>query len=214
MFYDRKMCPKVTGWCGEWNEDRKCPSGCIDYASGPSECKPPYEGGIMSSSIETAMISVESFRNSVLFMLDETFDNVQGAYLDPGDSLFTTLEQVTAEQASIPICGEGNSIASQVNHVIFYFDVGFQYMRGENPGRQDWGKAWETVRVTDAEWDALKQQLRERQQTLVQLIRETPDEAFRDNEEMVGGAMATIAHTAFHLGQIRHALCMIEKSTG
>lgn len=161
----------------------------------------------MSSTAERATIRVDTFRNSLLFILDEAFDNVQGAFLDKGDSLFPTLESLTAEQASVPVCGQGNSIASQVNHVIFYFDVGFQYMRGENPGKQDWGKAWELVTVTDDEWDGLRQILRERQRTLIQLITETPDAAF-DNEDMVGGAMATVAHTAFHLGQIRHGLCL------
>ena len=74
-------------------------------------------------------------------------------------------------------------------------------------------KAWELVRVSDEEWDALKQQLRERQRTLLQIINETPVEAFSGNEEMVGGGMATVAHTAFHLGQIRHALRMIGNKT-
>lgn len=167
----------------------------------------------MSSTTGSATISVGAFRTALLYLLDETFDNVQGAYLDKGDSLFETLEGITAEQASIPVCGQENSIASQVNHVIFYFDVGFQYMRGENPGRQDWSKAWELVTVTDEEWDGLKQALRERQKTLLQLINETRDEAFND-EDMIGGAMATIAHTAYHLGQIRHALCFIGNVTG
>jgi len=160
------------------------------------------------SATQSATISVEAFRNALMFILDETFDNVHGAYLDPGDNFFATLEGITAEQASVPVVGGGNSIASQVNHVIFYFDVAFQYMRSENPGRQDWGKAWELVSVNDEEWDGLKRQLRDRQQTLLQLISETPDEAF-NNEDMVGGAMATIAHTAFHLGQVRHALALI-----
>lgn len=164
----------------------------------------------MSSSTDTATISVDAFRRALLSLLDEAFDNVHGAFLDTGDSLFPTLERVTAEQASVPVCGDGNSIASQVNHVIFYFDVAFQYMRGENPGRQDWGAAWQLVQVSDEEWDALKQQLRDRQRTLVTLIDATPAEAFGASEDMIGGAMATIAHTAFHLGQIRHALCMID----
>lgn len=162
----------------------------------------------MSSTTDTSTISVDTFKNALLFILDETFDNVHGAYLDPGDSLFTSLEGVTAEQASVPIIGQQNSIASQVNHVIFYFDVGFEYMRGGNPGKQDWGKAWELVSVTADEWAGLKRHLRERQQTLIQLIKEAPDAAF-GNEDMVGGAMATVAHTAFHLGQIRHALAII-----
>lgn len=164
----------------------------------------------MSSTTDQAMISVDTFRSALLVILDETFDNVHGAFLDKGESLFPTLEPVTAEQASVPVCGEENSIASQVNHVIFWFDVAFRYMRGENPGKQDWGAAWELVRVSDDQWDALRRQLRERHETLLRLINETPDAAFA-NEEMVGGAMAAVAHTAFHLGQIRHALCMIDR---
>lgn len=167
----------------------------------------------MSSTTGSATISVAVYKGALLTLLDEAFDNVHGAFLDQGDSLFPTLEGITAEQASIPVLGDENSIASQVNHLIFYFDVGFQYMRGENPGPQDWSKAWELVKVTDEEWDALKQQLRERQQTLVQLINSTPDEAFDGNDQMVEGGMATVVHTAFHLGQIRHALGMIETAT-
>jgi len=158
----------------------------------------------MSSTTEAGTIRVEEFRKALMFLLDETFDNVHGAYLDPGDSLFTTLDGITAEQASTPIIGQGNSIASQVNHVIFYFDVGFEYMQGNNPGPQEWGKAWELVSVNEEEWSDLKRQVRDRQQTLLRLIDETPDAAFA-SEDMIGGAMATVAHTAFHLGQIRHA---------
>lgn len=90
------------------------------------------------SATQSATISVNVFRNSLMFILDETFDNVHGAYLDKGDNFFATLDGVSAEQASIPVVGQGNSIASQVNHVIFYFDVAFKYMRSENPGPQDW----------------------------------------------------------------------------
>lgn len=167
----------------------------------------------MTSRIEAGDISVQIFKNNLLSIFDETFDNVQGAYLDSGDAFFPTLEAITSKQASIPVCGDRNSIASQVNHVIFYFDVAFQYMQGENPGRQDWSKAWELVSVSDDEWRLLKDQLRDRQQKLFGLINETPASAFT-HEETVGGAMAAIAHTAFHLGQIRHALCFTQEHNG
>lgn len=151
-------------------------------------------------------VSFDVFRKAYLELLDETFDNVQGAFLDPGDSLFPTLASVTASQASKVVGSCGNSIAGQVNHLIFYFDVGFEYMQGRNPGRQDWAQAWKTIEVTDDEWESLKQQLRERQQRLIKLLQEYSGEM---NEDIVGGAFATLAHTAFHLGQIRHALCML-----
>lgn len=152
------------------------------------------------------MVSFEVFRKAYLQLLDEAFDNVQGAFLDPGDSLFPTLAGVTAKQASQVVGNCGNSIAGQVNHLIFYFDVGFEYMQGKNPGPQNWDQAWKTIEVTDEEWESLKQDLRARQQQLVQLLQEYSGEM---NEDIVGGAFATLAHTAFHLGQIRHALCML-----
>ncbi len=36
-------------------------------------------------------------------MFDETFEQVQGMYLDKGTSLFETLATVTAEEASRPV---------------------------------------------------------------------------------------------------------------
>ncbi len=156
---------------------------------------------------QTSTIAYQDFQNGLLFVLDEAFDDVKGAFLDPGDSLFPTLESVTAAQASRVVGSCGNSIAGQVAHMIFWYDVGLQYMRGENPGRQDWSISWQTVEVTEEEWADLQRQLRDRQQRLFDAIRQEPPSV---GAEFAGGAFATVAHTAFHLGQIRHALCMLE----
>jgi hypothetical protein len=105
------------------------------------------------------------------------------------------------------IGGEGgNSIAGQVNHLKFYIDLAMRYMRGENPGRQDWDATWKVREVNDDEWARLKEQLRESQEQLIGMIQVDPPAI---TEEIVGGAMAMLAHTAFHLGQIRHALLML-----
>jgi uncharacterized damage-inducible protein DinB len=171
-----------------------------------------WKGTAMSDTSLT--ITFDEFRKGLLFILDETFDNVHGAFLDPGDSLFPTLAEVSAGQASQVVGGEGgNSIAGQVNHIIFYLDLAMRYMRGENPGRQDWSVAWRLVEVNDDEWESLKQRLRETQERLIGMIHQDPPEI---TDEVVGGAMAMLAHTAFHLGQIRHALSMLgaDKSAG
>lgn len=157
-------------------------------------------------STDQLSISFVEFRKALLTVLDEAFDNVHGAFLDPGDSLFTTLESVSAGQASRTVGSCGNSIAGQVNHVIFYFDVAIQYMRGENPGRQDWSVAWRLVEVNEDEWTQLKRRLRERQEQLVGMIQQDPPSV---TEDFIGGAIAMVAHTAYHLGQIRHALCIL-----
>lgn len=154
----------------------------------------------------TVAIPYTDFRKQLLRLLDETFDHVHGAYLDPGDSFFPTLDGITAAQASRVVGTCGNSIAGQVAHVIFYMDVAIKYMRGDNPGRQDWSVAWRTVEVDEGQWDDLRRQLRERQEAIVGMIIEEPQMVVSD---FVGGAMAFVAHTAYHLGQVRHALCLL-----
>ncbi len=162
----------------------------------------------VSETTTSGTISVKNFRESLLFVFDETFDNVHGAFLDPSESLFPTLEGISATDASRPVGVGCSSVAAQVNHLNFYFDVAFQYMRGENPGRQDWASSWAKTEVTEEEWTELKEELRVRQRTLVELINGTTS---WDSEEIIGGAFAAVAHTAFHLGQIRHSLCVFRQ---
>ena len=49
----------------------------------------------MSTQIQTIL------HRRDLRLLNETFDNVQGYYLDKGTSLFETLATISAEEASI-----------------------------------------------------------------------------------------------------------------
>lgn len=86
-------------------------------------------------------INPEHFTKALYPLLDETFDDVKGYYLDKGTSLFETLADITAAEASIPVGGKCATLAAQVKHVAFY--------------------------------------------------------------------LAVIAHTAYHLGQIRQALCTL-----
>lgn len=50
-------------------------------------------------------MQAERFTAALLALLDETFDNVQGYYLDRNASLFETLASITVAEASIPIGG-------------------------------------------------------------------------------------------------------------
>lgn len=152
-----------------------------------------------------ASVPVSAVKDAIKAALGESFDTAIGMYLDRGDSIWPTLENVTAEQASVPIAPGGNSIASQVNHMVFYFDVMAMYMRNENPERPDWSAAWKLVEVDDEQWQELKLALKERQGELINLINSAPDEIFTD-PDILAGSYGIVAHTAFHLGQIRHAL--------
>jgi hypothetical protein len=157
----------------------------------------------MSSQIQT-----EHFSGALYSLLDETFDNVQGYYLDKGTSMFETLATISAEEASVPVGGKCATLAAQVKHVAFYLDVLENALRTQEFERQDWGKIWrETSAVSPEEWEALKVSLRESYDHLKALINETSE---WENERQIGGVIATIVHTAYHLGEIRQALCTLK----
>lgn len=154
-----------------------------------------------------AAIQHEHFTNALYSLLDETFDNVQGYFLDRGTSLFETLATISAEEASIPVGGRCATLAAQVKHVTFYLDVLERAVRTQQFERQDWGKIWrETAAVTPEAWESLKVALRASYDRIKVLIADTPEWA---DERQIGGAIAVIVHTAYHLGEIRQALCTL-----
>jgi hypothetical protein len=155
----------------------------------------------------TELIQPETFRSVLLGLLDETFDNTQGIYLDKDTSLFRTLETVSAQEASIPVGGKCASLAAQVTHVIFYLEVLERYVVQHDSSRVDWGEIWRTVReVTPEEWATLKVKLEAAYRRIEKIFRENQDW----NEDSIGGALAVVAHTAYHLGEIRQALCTLK----
>lgn len=153
-------------------------------------------------------IQSEHFTKALIFLLDETFDNVHGAYLDKNTSLFETLDTITSEEASMPVGGKCATLAAQVKHVAFYLDVVDKSVRDPNYPRVDWDEIWRTVNVvTSEEWQAIQDELRTNYNRIVQLIEDTPAWS---NERQIGGAIGIIAHTAYHLGEIRQALCTLK----
>ena len=151
----------------------------------------------------------EHFTKALLTLLDETFDNVHGFYLDKNTSLFETLSGITAAEASIPVGGKCATLAAQVKHVAFYLDVLEKSVRDPNYPRVDWGEIWRTVsQVTPPEWSAIQGELRANYDRVLDLIRTTPAWAGQDE---IGGVIAVIAHTAYHLGEIRQALCTLRQ---
>jgi len=156
----------------------------------------------------STQIQADHFTQALYALLDETFDNVQGLFLDKGTSLFETLATISAEEASIPVGGKCATLAAQVKHAAFYLDVTERSVRTNTYERVDWGEIWRTTKeVTPSEWEALKIELRESYNRIKALIRDTPA---WPSENEIGGAMATIVHTAYHLGEIRQALCTIK----
>lgn len=152
-------------------------------------------------------IVAAQFVNELEALLTETFESVQGIYLDRGTSLFETLAQISAEQASIPVGKQCASIAAQTAHVNFYLETLAGYLETGQNERVDWGEVWRTVRsVTPEEWAESQQRLRETYQRVRGLVRSYDH---WEKEDSIGGAMAIVAHTAYHLGEIRQATCIV-----
>ena len=155
----------------------------------------------------TQQIALELFTGELFPLLEETFERVHGIYLDKGTSLFETLDTITAEEASRPVSARCASIAGQVEHVRFYLQVLQEYMQQKEVGKVDWAASWYLKTVTPEEWAALKQRLRATYAGVVSLVK-----SFEtwEGENQLGGALAIVVHTAYHLGEIRQALCTIK----
>jgi hypothetical protein len=157
----------------------------------------------------TTQIHIDQFNRALYALLDETFDNVHGYYLDGGTSLFETLATISAEEASIPVGGKCATLAAQVKHVTFYLDVLEKAVRTQQEERQDWGKIWrETSAVTPEEWEALKSSLRQSYNRVKALINDMTEWS---GEQQIANAIGIIVHTAYHLGEIRQALCTLKQ---
>lgn len=156
----------------------------------------------------SSQINSEHFSQALYMLLDETFDNVHGIYLDKGTSFFETLATISAAEASIPVGGQCATLAAQVKHTAFYLDVLEENVRTQTFEPVDWGKIWrEVTAVSPQEWQTIQDELRQSYDRIKQLL---ANQAEWQNEREIGGAIGMIVHTAYHLGEIRQALCTIK----
>lgn len=152
----------------------------------------------------------QDFTNNLFQYMEETFEaKHHGIYLDKGTSLFETLETISSEEASIPVGGKCASLAAQVAHVIFYIESFERFALYQDNSPRDWGLIWRTVeKVTPEEWESLKDKLKQAYQRMDKLFRENKIW----NEDNIGGSLSIVVHTAYHLGEIRQALCTLKEN--
>lgn len=152
-------------------------------------------------------ISLARFSEELLAVLAEAFENSEKCiFLDEQNSLRETLATVTAEQASRPVSATCASIAAQVNHVIFYLDIALKILRNQPVGPVDWQSSWQVTSVTDAEWAASRARLQSAYEEVRDAIRAT---TAWDPPGFITGVIGLVAHSAYHLGEIRQALCTV-----
>lgn len=123
-----------------------------------------------------------------------------GYMLNPGDpGLLQSLDRITADAASKQT-RTGSSIASHTDHLRYGFSLMNRWSQGENPfGDASWNEAWKKPAVSDAEWQRLRDALREEARRWSATL-EAPREV---NEEGAMAMVGSIAHLAYHLGAIR-----------
>lgn len=162
----------------------------------------------MTEQTATQTISVEDFRKSFLAIWTEIFEPVgDGPHwiLDSGASLFETLSDISAEEASIPVSKQSANLAAQVNHTSYYIEELRAGLATNFTNKADWEESWQVGAVDNAEWQALIAKLHANYDWLRQLAT-----GFDDwNENYIGGAIAMIAHAAYHLGEIRQGIGII-----
>ena len=158
----------------------------------------------LSNKIEQEFITQDLFD-----ILDEAFVTHHGIFLDKGNSLFETLETITAAEASIPVGGKCATLAAQVAHVNFYLEVLEDYILNKERDNVDWGDIWRRVnKVSTEEWKAYQDQLKETYQRIISMLRNLDD---WNDEHPIGGTLAIAIHTAYHLGEIRQAMCVVKQ---
>ena len=150
----------------------------------------------------------EDFRKNLLQLMTETFEKPMGIYLEPDTSLFQTLEMISASEASMPVGGKCASLAAQVVHTTFFIESFERFALQGDDSPRDWGEVWRTVeKVSPQEWEEYKSKLREAYHRMMKLFTENPTW----NEGTIGGALSIVIHSAYHLGEIRQALCVVKK---
>jgi len=114
--------------------------------------------------------------------------------------LLRSLDKIRADDASLSING-GATLAAHAQHVRYGLSLMNRWAKeGGNPfADAKWDEPWKTSAVSAAEWEAIRNGLREETTDWLQVLK-TPREV-ADVE--LSGMIASIAHLAYHLGAIR-----------
>lgn len=149
---------------------------------------------------ENSELSSKHFIEAIAYLLRETFEGSPvgqpSAYLDRGVGIFATLDDVSADAASLEFYG--TTIAAQTEHAKFYLDRLCEFINGRT-ATVNWEDSWLIETVNGMEWDALRSTVRRSYENALRCIAEI--ETWDDRK--IGMAIGLVAHTAYHLGAIR-----------
>lgn len=146
------------------------------------------------------------FENSIKTLIQETFEGppvpVKSSWFTetkPNSGIFGVLEQISFEEASISV--HGATLAAHADHTRYHmWGVNEILKTGEQP-QMDWSKSWQIHTVDEQQWTHIQKELRNEYVTLIGLI-----DTIEWNELLANETLASLAHSAYHLGAIRQML--------
>jgi len=151
----------------------------------------------------------EPFVEAVAYLLRETFEGspegLPSAYLDRGVGIISTLDGIAFDQASRDI--GATTIAAQTEHAKFYLDRLCEFIGGRTE-KVNWEDSWLIETVNEAEWNALRDTVRDSYTNALRCIASNSDW----DTKKTGMAMGLIAHSAYHLGAIRQMLKWFDRN--
>src|SRR5262249_33828451 len=128
----------------------------------------------ITESMSMNSVSTYTLTGELAHVLREAFAGAPGPWTyftdnRPGVGMLTTIESISAEEASIPVGPESTTIAGHVNHVCASLAVSTALIKKESASR-DRTRSWNVTRVNDPEWKQLQRDLREQYERSLQLF--------------------------------------------
>jgi hypothetical protein len=101
------------------------------------------------------------------------------------------------------------TIAAHVDHVCYGLSLMNRWAAGEaNPfADADWNGSWQRGQVTDDQWRALRDRLRQQVKSWQNVVATRTEW----DDVTAAGALSSAAHTAYHFGAIRQILAGLGK---
>lgn len=142
--------------------------------------------------------------NNLVTFLVETFEGkatFPTMYLDTNAGFFSSLQDISAVQASTPLSSDGMTLAAQVEHTRFYLEVLLGRMQ-ERTESIDWDKSWQIKTVSKDAWQGLQADLKKVYEDVLEQLRTI--NTWGDVELSEG--LGVVVHSAYHLGAVRQMM--------
>lgn len=143
------------------------------------------------------------------------------AYLQPGEAgytwfadegpeagFITAIESLTPQEASRKAYPEADTVAAHCNHLAYHLSLANRSFHGENAfAEADWPASWELQEVNEAGWRHLREQLAVELDRCLGILGRLDN---LDDPMVLRGAMALLAHGAWHLGAVKQLIPMVK----